>query len=137
QTHAPLKEWGGGLTGFIMTQSGKRESKGGFTMRDDFELVRGSGNVFSDFGHVNASVEQARAILAAKIIRTLDERGLSTREAERLTGVSHSEFSRIRNARLGRFTRDRMITILGKLDEDVEVDVTFKRRQTAQQELNS
>ncbi|KWT92874.1 XRE family transcriptional regulator [Candidatus Magnetominusculus xianensis] len=106
-------------------------------MRDDFELVRGSGNVFSDFGHVNASVEQARAILAAKIIRTLDERGLSTREAERLTGVSHSEFSRIRNARLGRFTRDRMITILGKLDEDVEVDVTFKRRQTAQQELNS
>ena len=97
-------------------------------MNDDFELIRGSGNVFRDFGRVSAGVEQARAILAAEIIRTLDERGLSTREAEKLTGVAHSEFSRIRNARLERFTLDRMIAILGKLDEDVEVTVTFRPR---------
>jgi predicted XRE-type DNA-binding protein len=97
-------------------------------MSNDFELIRGSGNVFRDFGRSNANVEQARAILAARIIRTLDERGLSTREAERLTGVGHSEFSRIRNAQLGRFTLDRMIKILGKLDGDLEVNVTFRRR---------
>jgi predicted XRE-type DNA-binding protein len=101
-------------------------------MKDNFELIRGSGNVFRDFGRSNAAIEQARAILAAKIIRTLDERGLSTREAERLTGVSHSEFSRIRNARLQRFTLDRMITILGKLDKDVEVKVTFRPRHALQ-----
>lgn len=106
-------------------------------MNDDFELIRGRGNAFRDFGRVNAGVEQARAILAAKIIRTLDKRGLSTREAERLTGVAHSEFSRIRNARLGRFTLDRMITILGKLDEDVEVNVTFRRRPPVQDELHA
>lgn len=104
-------------------------------MKDDFELIRGSGNVFRDFGRSNASLEQARAILAAKIIHTLDERVLSTREAERLTGVSHSEFSRIRNARLQRFTLDRMITILGKLDEDIEVNVTFRLRHSLQQSL--
>jgi predicted XRE-type DNA-binding protein len=95
-------------------------------MNDDFELIRGSGNVFRDFSRANAGLEQVRAILAAEIIRTLDVRGLSTREAERMTGVSHSEFSRIRNAKLGRFTLDRMITILGKLDEEVEVNVTFR-----------
>lgn len=104
-------------------------------MNDEFELVRGSGNVFRDFGRTNADLEQARAILAAEIIRTLDERGLSTREAEKLTGVSHSEFSRIRNARLGRFTLDRMIAILGKLDEDVEVSVTFRPRLHAPQDV--
>ncbi|MDR3566476.1 MAG: helix-turn-helix transcriptional regulator [Syntrophobacteraceae bacterium] len=97
-------------------------------MNDDFELIRGSGNVFRDFSRRNANVEQARAILAARIILALDERGLSTREAEKLTGVSHSEFSRIRNARLERFTLDRMIAILGKLDKDIEVHVTFRRR---------
>lgn len=100
-------------------------------MNDDLELVRGSGNVFRDFGRVNAGVEQARAILAAEIIRTLDKNGLSTREAEKLTGVAHSEFLRIRNARLERFTLDRMVTILGKLDEDVEVNVTFSARHCA------
>jgi predicted XRE-type DNA-binding protein len=103
-------------------------------MNDDFELIRGSGNVFRDFGRVNAGLEQARAVLAAEIIRTLNERGLSTREAEKLTGVAHSEFSRIRNARLERFTLDRMIAILGKLDEDVEVSVTFRPRSQAAQE---
>ena len=102
-------------------------------MNEEFELIRGSGNVFHDFGHATADLEHARAILAAEIIRTLDVRGLSTREAERLTGVSHSEFSRIRNARLGRFTLDRMIAILGKLDEDVEVSVTFRPRLHAPQ----
>lgn len=106
-------------------------------MNDDLELVRGSGNVFRDFGRSQASLEQARAILAARIIETLDEHGLSTREAEKLTGVAHSEFSRIRNARLERFTLDRMITILGKLDEDVEVNVTFRPRSKTHNELHA
>ncbi len=97
--------------------------------KDDLELMRGSGNVYRDFGRPNAGLEQARALTAAKIIRIIDERKLSTREAERLTGVSYSEFSRIRNTQLGRFTLDRMIAILGKLDEDIEVSVTFRARK--------
>lgn len=102
-------------------------------MNDDMELVRGSGNAFQDFGRENAGLEQARALLAARIVRTLDERGISTREAARITGIAHSEFSRIRNARLSRFSLDRMITILGKLDNDVEVSVTFQKRQSVAQ----
>jgi predicted XRE-type DNA-binding protein len=98
---------------------------------DDKELVRGSGNVYRDFERPDAGLEQARAIIAAKIINILDERKLSIRDAEKLTGVSHSEFSRIRNAQLRRFTLDRMIAILGKLDEDVEVNVTFRPRRQA------
>jgi predicted XRE-type DNA-binding protein len=100
-------------------------------MSDEFEVVRGSGNVFSDFGRQNANLEQARALIAHEIIRTLDERGLSIREAEKFTGVAHSEFSRIRNAKLSRFTLDRMITILSKLDENVEVHLTIGSRSHA------
>jgi predicted XRE-type DNA-binding protein len=88
-------------------------------------LVRGSGNAYRDFGRPNAGLEQARAITAAKIIRILDARELSTRDAEKLTGVAHSEFSRIRNTQLRRFTLDRLIGILGKLDQEVEVKLTF------------
>jgi predicted XRE-type DNA-binding protein len=91
---------------------------------DAKELVRGSGNAYRDFERRDAGLEQARAIIAAKIIDILDNRKLSIRDAEKFTGVSHSEFSRIRNVQLRRFTLDRMIAILGKLDEDVEVNVT-------------
>jgi predicted XRE-type DNA-binding protein len=97
--------------------------------KDDMELVRGSGNVYRDFGRPDAGLAQARAFIAAKIIRILDERELSTRDAEKLTGVAHSEFSRIRNTQLRRFTLDRLIGILGKLDEDVEVNITFAPRK--------
>ena len=99
-------------------------------MSDDLEFVRGSGNVFRDFGDANADLEQARAILAAKIIGVLDERKLGVRGAEELTGVAASEFSRIRNAKLQRFTIDRMITILGKLDQQVDFEITVKPRSS-------
>jgi predicted XRE-type DNA-binding protein len=93
---------------------------------DEIEWVRGSGNVYRDFGRPDAGLAQARARVAARIIQVLDARALSTREAEKLTGVSHSEFSRIRNTQLRRFTLDRLIAILGKLDGSVEVDLDFK-----------
>ena len=104
-------------------------------MSEKIELIRGSGNVISDFGRPNAGLEQARAILAAEIIRALDARGLSTREAERLTGIGHSEFSRIRNAKIDRFSLDRMIAILGKLDEEVEVTISFQPRRSVIQDM--
>ena len=95
----------------------------------DRELIRGSGNVYRDLGRPDAGLSQARAIIAAKIIRILDERKLSTRDAEKLTSVSHSEFSRIRSTQLRRFTLDRMIAILAKLDERFEVVLAFKTRK--------
>jgi predicted XRE-type DNA-binding protein len=98
-------------------------------MKEKLDVVRGSGNVFSDFGDQNADLEQARAILAAKIIGVLDQRKLSVRAAEGLTGVAASEFSRIRNVKLERFTIDRMITILGKLDQNVELTVNVRPRR--------
>ena len=94
--------------------------------KEKIELVRGSGNVFRDFGNPNADVLQLKAILSAKIIGILDDRKLSTRKAEKLTGVPHADFVRIRKPTLKRFTVDRLITILNKLDQRVEVNVKIR-----------
>ena len=92
-------------------------------MNEKIELIRGSGNVFNDFGHPNADVEQTKSILAAKIMDLLDELELSTRKAEVVTGINHSEFSRIRRVKLDRFTIDRLITILNRLNYRVQFDI--------------
>ena len=73
---------------------------------DSLEIVRGSGNVFRDFGYPDADLRQAQALLAAQIIKVLDAEKLSTRQAEARTGIAHSEFVRIRNVNLARFTID-------------------------------
>lgn len=92
------------------------------------ELVRGSGNIFRDFGYPDAEVRQAKALLAAEIIKVLDAQSLSTRQAEARTGIAHAEFSRIRNVKLERFTFDRLLTILDKLGQHVELSVTVTPR---------
>jgi len=95
-------------------------------MNETTELIRGSGNVFRDFEDPQADLNQLKAILAAKIIGVLDDEGLSIRKAGRLTGVDHGDFSRIRQADLGRFTVDRLMKILNRLDRRVEVQVLVK-----------
>jgi len=91
------------------------------------EVVQGSGNVFRDLGHANADVAQFKAILAAEIIKVLDREGLSVRAAQARTGITAADFSRIRNADLGRFTVDRLMTIINRLGSRVEVKVKIRR----------
>lgn len=95
---------------------------------DDFGLVPGSGNVFRDFGYADADLRQAKCLLAAEIIKILDERKWSTRRAQEATGVSHADFARIRNANIGRFTLDRLMAVLTKLGQEVELAVTVRPR---------
>jgi predicted XRE-type DNA-binding protein len=91
--------------------------------------VRGSGNLFRDFGYPDADVRQAKALMGAQIMRILEQEGLSTRDAEARSGVSHSEFSRIRQAKFARFTIDRLIGILGRLGQEVELTVSVQKRR--------
>src|SRR5439155_12256622 len=74
-----------------------------------FSATRGSGNVFGDLGRANADVEHFKARLAAKIIKALDRDQLSVRTAHDRTGIAAADFSRIRNADLGRSTVDRLM----------------------------
>ena len=98
----------------------------------DFELVEASGNVFRDLGDHDADLKQAKAILAARIIAVLDLRGLSVRKASALTHFAAADFSRIRNADLGRFTLDRLMKMLAALDGDVRV--TLRVNMTGRRE---
>ena len=96
----------------------------------EFELVKGSGNVFRDFAEPDADLKQAKAIVAARIIAVLDEHGLTVRKAEEATGTAAADFSRIRNASLGRFTLDRLMKILAALDGRIRVTVHVDSRRT-------
>jgi len=91
------------------------------------EVVRGSGNLFRDLGHENADAEQFKAILAAEIIRTLDREKLTVRAAHDRTGVAAADFSRLRNADLGRFTVDRLMSIINRLGSRIEVKIRLRR----------
>jgi predicted XRE-type DNA-binding protein len=92
-----------------------------------FEVVRGSGNVYRDLAKDNPDLRQFKALLATEIVNTLQRDGLTVRGAQVRTGIAAADFSRIRNADLGRFTVDRLMSILHRLGSRVEVAVTVSR----------
>jgi predicted XRE-type DNA-binding protein len=91
--------------------------------RDKIEVVHGSGNVFRDLGCDGADLLQLKAILAAEIIKMMDRQGLTVRAAHARTGIAAADFSRIRNADLGRFTSDRLMSIINRLGSRVEIKI--------------
>lgn len=92
---------------------------------DDFEIIRASGNVFADFGDPDAETKLMKAKLAARIIGVLDDHKISVRQAEKITGVTAADISRVRNADLAKFTLDRLLRILHRLEPSVKVGLTF------------
>jgi predicted XRE-type DNA-binding protein len=102
--------------------------------KEKLKVVRGIRNVFRDLGYKNADSRQFKAILAAEIIKALDRESLSLRAAHDRTGIAAADFSRIRNADLGRFTVDRLKSIINRLGSRVEVKVRVRRAATVEQE---
>src|SRR5213595_170045 len=112
----------------MTTRDRFEKTEGDVAMKsENLEVVKGSGNVFRDLGHKNADADQFKAILAAEIIKALDRDGLSVRGAQGRTGIAAADFSRIRNADLGRFTVDRLMSIINRLGSRVEVKVTVRQ----------
>jgi predicted XRE-type DNA-binding protein len=103
--------------------------------RKKIEVVHGSGNAFRDFGYPSPEVEQLKAILAAEIIKALDRKRLTVRAAHAQTGIAAADFSRVRNADLGRFTLDRLFTILDRLGSKVEVKVSVRAAEQQRAEI--
>lgn len=91
-------------------------------MSDDLEIIRGSGNVFADFGDANAEAKQLKVRVAAEIIGALELQKLSVRQAARATGADPADIQRIRNADLSRFTVDRLLRVAFRLGRRARVE---------------
>ena len=113
--------------GIKFDQGPTEETEGDVAMKSEkLEVVRESGNIFRDLGHENADAQQRKAILAAEIIKALDWDRLSVRETHSRTGIAAADFSRIRNADLGRSTLDRLMSITNRLGSRVEVKIKMR-----------
>jgi predicted XRE-type DNA-binding protein len=98
-------------------------------------IIRGSGNAFADLSYPNAEIKQLKALLATEIIGVLHNQQLTLRKAADLTGIAAADFSRIRKVKLDRFTIDRLMMILKRLNQDINVCVTVHPHQISQAQI--
>ena len=70
-------------------------------------------------------------MLAADIIATLHQRGLTVRAGAKAAQVDAADIQRIRNADLSRFTLDRLVRIVWRLGCRVEMKTSAEGAEAA------
>jgi predicted XRE-type DNA-binding protein len=91
--------------------------------------------VFRDLGLPDADVEEIKSTLAAEIIKVLREERLTHASAAERAGVQRADISRICNVDLDRFTIDRLVRILNRLDRRVELVVRSSAHKSRAEEM--
>ncbi len=95
------------------------------TDNNEIETIEyGSKNVFADLGLENADELFIRAQLGMQIFSIIKNRGYKQQEAANILGIAQSEVSAICSGKFNRFSQERLITFLNKLDWKVKIEVS-------------
>jgi len=83
-----------------------------------------SGNVFVDFGYANPEEAQAKWDLSYLIKKSIQDRGLTQKQAAELMSIDQPKVSKIISGILSEFTLERLMKYLVSLGYDVEIKAT-------------
>jgi predicted XRE-type DNA-binding protein len=98
-------------------------------MNDDKNITVGSDNVFADLGFANPEEELLKAKLVREIRDILKRRKITQSKAAALLGLKQPDVSSLLTGRVGKFSIERLVRCLGRLDYKVDLVVRQKRRR--------
>lgn len=103
--------------------------------RPDIEFEASSGNVFADLGLDKADELYTRAALGAQVVKMLQEAGYTQAEAAQRLGVKQPEVSALMRARFHRFSQERLIGFLNKLNLKVTIQISRHQQGESLQQV--
>lgn len=90
----------------------------------EIEFEESSGNVFADLGLENAEELQIRAKIGYHVIQILNKKKMKQRELSTLLNVKQAEVSHLLNGHFSRFTTDKMLDFLKRLNQKVTIQIS-------------
>jgi len=99
----------------------------------EFEVS--SGNVFADLGLEDADALFTRSRLGFHVHKILTERKLKQREIATLLGIKQPEVSHLMNGHFSRFTTEKLLDFLKRLDRKVTIRISEHRPGEPYQEV--
>ncbi len=102
----------------------------------EIAYVEGSGNVFADLGLEEADEHFARALVGFHVYQLLSDKRLKQREIATLLGIKQPEVSHLMNGHFSRFTTDKLLSFLKKLDQKVTIRISPHQQGEPYQEVN-
>ena len=92
-------------------------------------VTASSGNVFADIGVPQPEEELAKAQLASRIREVIRQGRLTQAAAAALMGIDQPKVSALLNGRLANFSSERLMRLLTRLGQDIEIVVKAKPRR--------
>ena len=84
----------------------------------------GSGNVLADLGLRDSDQLMARSQIGFHVFKMLEGKKLKEREIARILGIAQSDVSHLLNGHFSRFTTDKLLDFLRRLDRKVTIEVS-------------
>lgn len=101
------------------------------------EFEEGSGNVFADLELEDADELFTRAKIGFQVHKILKDKKLKQREIAALLGVKQPEVSHLMNGHFSRFTVDKLLDFLKRLDRKVTIQISPRKSGEPFQEIGS
>jgi len=90
----------------------------------EIEFEIGSDNIFADLGLDNADDLYTRAALGVQVMRIFQKRRYTQKQAAEFLGIKQPEVSAIMRAKFARFSQERLIGFLNKLNQKVTIQIS-------------
>ena len=103
--------------------------------RKAIKFEEGSGNVFADLGLRNPDQLLARAQIGFHVFKILEGRKLKQREIAEVLGIAQPDVSHLMNGHFSRFTTDKLLDFLKRLDRKVRIEVSRRHKGEPYQQV--
>jgi predicted XRE-type DNA-binding protein len=93
-------------------------------MSEAIEMYEGSGNVYADLELEDADELLTRSQIGFLVFKILENRKLKQREIASVLGIAQPDVSHLMNGHFSRFTTDKLLDFLKRLDQKVTIQVS-------------
>ena len=97
------------------------------------EFEESSGNVFADLGLKNSDELMTRAKIGFHVASLIEE--LKQKEAAKILGIAQPDVSHLMNGHFSRFTTDKLLDFLRRLDQKVTIEISTRKDGEPYQEV--
>ncbi len=97
-------------------------------MTKQIEFEKSTGNIFADLGIDDAEELQARGLIGYHVIKLLKSKDMKQREIAKLLEIKQAEVSHLLNGHFSRFTVDKLLDFLKRMNQKVSIKISPHRQ---------
>jgi predicted XRE-type DNA-binding protein len=122
----------------LNSSSGGTEKQGSLPAmrKKKIKFEESSGNVFADLGLKDSDELYARAQIGFCVHKIINDKNLKQREIGAVLGIAQSDVSHLMNGHYSRFTTDKLLDFLKRLDRKVTIRIAPHKAGEPYQEIS-